>query len=119
MAWTVQRIHDEHGEDILRDICRDINDLMSGRAGHGHHANRIGVPDEIWRKLLLAGGFTDEGAVKAMAGDHLLQSDTTGPFRPYTIVTLVNIAEDLGGPLTGEELDTILGNALRYRELLQ
>ena len=105
MTWNVDAVREKFGEDTLRDICRDMNDLMCGRAGHGHHPNRIGVPDAIWRKLLTAGGYTEEGVEKAMRQEHLVQSDTCGPFNPLTILTMVNITENNGGPLSEEELD--------------
>ena len=49
------------GEDVLRDVCRDVNDLMAGQAGHGIQANRIGIPEELWRSLLRAGGYRESG----------------------------------------------------------
>lgn len=119
MAWTVTKVREEFGEDVLRDICRDINDLMCARAGHGQEPNRIGVPEETWASLLRAGGYNEQGVRKAIEGRPLLQEDTEGPFTPYTILTLENVTSDRGGPLTTEELDIVLTCALRYRQLIQ
>ena len=118
MDWTIERVQAEFGEDVLRDIVRDMNDLMCGKAGRGIKANRIGLADEIWRKLLKRGGYTDEGIAKALAGDELMQADSTAPFNPYTIHTVVNIVDTNGGPITQAELHELLAAALRYRQLI-
>jgi hypothetical protein len=119
MDWTIERVGREFGEDVLRDIVRDVNDLMCGKAGRGIKANRIGLPEEIWKKLLLRGGYKDEGIAKAIAGQDLMQSDAVAAFKPYTIHTVVNIVEDNGGPISSSELDTLLVAALRYRQLIK
>jgi hypothetical protein len=119
MEWTIERVGSEFGEDVLRDIVRDVNDLMCGKAGRGLKANRIGLPDEIWRKLLRRGGYKDEGISKAIAGADLMQSDAVAAFNPYTIHTVVNIVEENGGPITKAELDALLSAALRYRQLIK
>jgi len=118
MAWTLDDVKERFGEDVLRDICRDVNDLMCGRAGHGHHPNRIGVPERLWRKLLAHGGYTEVGIEKALRQEKLLQSDTCGPFTPYTITTLGGIITDEGGPLSAAELDELITCALSYRQLI-
>ena len=118
MLWNVQRLHEQFGEDVLRDITRDVNDLMCGIAGRGWKVNRIGIPEAIWRKLLRRGGYGDEGIERALRAEELFQKDAIGPFSPYTIHTLVNITDDNGGPLTREEFDTVLRAALRYRQLI-
>ena len=46
MDWTIERVQAEFGEDVLRDIVRDVNDLMCGKAGRGIKANRIGLADD-------------------------------------------------------------------------
>ena len=119
MDWTIERVGSEFGEDVLRDIVRDVNDLMCGKAGRGIKANRIGLSDEIWRKLLRRGGYTDEGIAKAIAGTELMQADAVAAFNPYTIHTVVNIVDDNGGPITKAELDALLSAALRYRQLIK
>ena len=118
MDWTIERVQAEFGEDVLRDIVRDVNDLMCGKAGRGIKANRIGLADEIWRKLLKRGGYTDEGIAKAIAGAELMQADSAAAFNPYTIHTVVNIVEPNGGPITPAELHELLAAALRYRQLI-
>lgn len=118
MPWTLERLHAEFGEDVLRDVVRDINDLMCGMAGKGSKVNRIGVSDVIWSKLLARGGYNAEGVRKAMAGEELGQIDSIGPFNPYTIHSAVNVVDSHGGPLTPEELDVLLLAALRYRQLV-
>ena len=118
MDWTIERVQAEFGEDVLRDIVRDVNDLMCGKAGRGIKANRIGLADEIWRKLLKRGGYTDEGIAKAIAGAELMQADSAAAFNPYTIHTVVNIVEHNGGPITQAELHELLAAALRYRQLI-
>ena len=118
MPWTVEKIREKFGEDVLRDVCRDVNDLMAGKAGHGIHANRIGVPEDLWRRLLRAGGYRESGIEKALRGGALSQADTEGPFAPYTIHSLANLTSDHGGPLSPEETDIILTAALTYRELI-
>jgi hypothetical protein len=118
LDWTIQRISSEFGEDVLRDIVRDVNDLMCGKAGRGIKANRIGLSPQIWRKLLRHGGYSDAGVEKAIAGEDLMQGDAVAPFCPYTIHTVVNIVSDEGGPITGAELDDLLRAALRYRQLI-
>ena len=118
MPWTVDAVVEKFGEDTLRDICRDVNDLMCGRAGHGHHPNRAGIPLEIWRKLLSAGGYTEEGIDKAIRLENLVQTDTHGPFTPYTVLSFVNIVQENGGPLTSDELHLVLTCTLSYRQLI-
>ena len=118
MDWTIERVQAEFGEDVLRDIVRDMNDLMCGKAGRGIKANRIGLADEIWRKLLKRGGYTDEGIAKALAGGDLMQADSAAAFNPYTIHTVVNIVDTNGGPITQAELSDLLAAALRYRQLI-
>jgi hypothetical protein len=116
--WTIAAVNERFGEDVLRDLCRDINDLKCGRAGYGHHPNRIGVPEPLWRKLLAAGGYNESGVEKAVRQENLRQEETVGPFTPFTMLTLVNLVEDQGGPLAAEELDTVITCALRYRQLI-
>jgi hypothetical protein len=118
MDWTIERVHREFGEDVLRDIVRDVNDLMCGKAGRGIKANRIGLPGEIWKKLLRRGGYTDDGIAKALAGGELMQADSAAAFNPYTIHTVVNVVEENGGPITSADLDALLAAALRYRQLI-
>ncbi len=119
MPWTVQLVMEKFGEDVLRDITRDINDLMCGKAGRGWKVNRTAVPESVWTKLLTQGGYSEVGIAKALSGVELLQSDAVGPFNPYTIHTLVNITANNGGPLTADELDALLRCALRYRQLIK
>jgi hypothetical protein len=116
--WTIERVLKEFGEDTLRDIVRDVNDLMCGKAGRGIKANRIGLPAPIWRKLLKQGGYSEAGIERAIAGEDMMQADAIAPFLPYTIHTVVNIVRDNGGPIENAELDTLLGSALRYRQLI-
>lgn len=118
MAWTVERVQDEFGEDVLRDVCRDVNDLMCAKAGHGIHANRIGIDESLWRVLLSAGGYTDGGVEKALKGEVLSQGDADQPFTPYTIHTLVNLSSDNGGPLSPVQVDDLITRALKYRQLI-
>ena len=47
-----------------------------------------------------------------------MQADSTAPFNPYTIHTVVNIVEPQGGPITQAELHELLAAALRYRQLI-
>ena len=47
-----------------------------------------------------------------------MQADSTAPFNPYTIHTVVNIVEPNGGPITQAELHELLAAALRYRQLI-
>lgn len=108
----------EFGEDVLRDIVRDVNDLMCGKAGRGIKANRIGLSPAIWQKLLKRGGYSEAGVSKALAGEDLMQGDAVAAFCPYTIHTVVNITDDNGGPVSKEELGELLGAALRYRQLI-
>ena len=117
--WTVEKAREEFGEDVLRDLCRDINDLMCGRAGHGHDPNRIGIDPDVWRVLLRAGGYTESGVEKAMVGDTCMQNDTDGPFTPYTIRNLVNLSSVNGGPLSPEHVNHVLERALSWRQLIQ
>jgi hypothetical protein len=119
MVWTIERVGGEFGEDVLRDIVRDVNDLMCGKAGRGIKANRIGLADEIWKKLLRRGGYKDEGIAKAIAGEELMQADAVAAFNPYTIHTVVNIVDDNGGPITRADLDALLSAALSYRQLIK
>jgi hypothetical protein len=119
VGWNIERVSKEFGEDVLRDIVRDVNDLMCGKAGRGIKANRIGLSPGIWKKLLRQGGYTDSGIDKALAGQDMMQADAVAPFCPYTIHTVVNVVEDHGGPLTAAELDELLTAALRYRQLIQ
>ena len=119
MGWTIDRVKQEFGEDVLRDIVRDMNDLMCGKAGRGIKANRIGLSAEVWRKLLKHGGYTEAGIEKAIAGEDMKQADAVAPFSPYTIHTVVNIVSDNGGPISMAELDELLGAALRYRQLIK
>lgn len=114
--WTIARVRDEFGEDVLRDVLRDLNDLICGNAGHGAKVNRVGCPDDVWRKLLAHGGYGPEGVEKAVAGKRLGQGDAVGPFRPYTIHSVVNITDDAGGPLTAEDLHRCLLACLTYRQ---
>lgn len=117
--WTVPKLLDQFGEDVLRDVCRDINDLICGKSGYGVSPNRIGIPDEMWRRLLRYGGYRESGADKILAGEMAVQADTEGPFTPYTIHTLVNLDAVNGGPLTTEELNQLLSRALSYRQLIE
>ncbi len=119
MTWTIDRVSEQFGEDTLRDLIRDLNDLVCGNAGHGSKVNRVGCPPEIWRKLLKQGGYGPEGVEKAVAGERLGQKDAIGPFRPYTIHTIRNIAEDAGGPLSAADLDRVLTACLSYRQLIK
>jgi hypothetical protein len=116
--WNIERVRKEFGEDVLRDIVRDVNDLMCGKAGRGIKANRIGLRPETWQKLLRRGGYSEAGVSKALAGEELMQADAVAAFCPYTIHTVVNVTDDNGGPLTGPELDELLVAALRYRQLI-
>jgi hypothetical protein len=118
MPWTVEMIREKFGEDVLRDVCRDVNDLMAGKAGHGIAANRIGVPEDLWRRLLRAGGYRESGVEKALRGENLCQADTEGPFAPYTIHSLADLSSERGGPLSPEETDVLLSASLTYRELI-
>ncbi len=118
MPWNLESLHAQFGEDVLRDVVRDINDLMCGMAGKGSKVNRIGVSDAIWAKLLARGGYNSEGVRKAIAGEELGQQDSIGPFNPYTIHSAVNVVESNGGPLSAEELDSLLTSALQYRQLI-
>jgi hypothetical protein len=117
--WTIERVREQFGEDVLRDIVRDLNDLMCGKAGRGIKPNRIGAGDAVWRKLLKRGGYSEEGISKAIAGGELMQADSIAPFNPYTIHTVVNIVEENGGPISKADLDAILRAALRYRQLVK
>jgi hypothetical protein len=117
--WTIERVKEQFGEDVLRDIVRDLNDLMCGKAGRGIKANRIGIGDAIWTKLLERGGYSEEGIRKALTGGELMQGDSVAPFNPYTIHTIVNIVDDNGGPISRADLDEILSAALRYRQLVK
>lgn len=117
--WTIDRVREQFGEDVLRDIVRDLNDLMCGKAGRGIKANRIGIGDAIWRKLLKRGGYSEEGISKAISGGELMQADSVAPFNPYTIHTVVNIVEDNGGPISIADLDGVLRAALKYRQLVK
>ena len=117
--WAVERVRAEFEEDVLRDVCRDVNDLMCGRAGYGHHPNRVGIPEDIWRILLRAGGYKESGVAKIFAGELPYQEDTEAAFTPYTIHTLVNVLDSNGGPITDEQLDQVIGCALRYRQLIE
>jgi hypothetical protein len=119
LTWTIERVAQEFGEDVIRDVVRDINDLMCGKAGRGYKANRIGVAPEIWTKLLRHGGYGDSGVAKALAGEDLLQGDAIGAFMPYTIHTATNIVDEKGGPITAAELNDLLLAALRYRQLVK
>ena len=118
MDWTIERVLKDFGEDTLRDIVRDINDLMCGKAGRGIKANRIGLSSTIWRKLLKQGGYSEAGIEKAIAGEDMMQADAIAPFMPYTIHTVVNIVRDNGGPIEKPELDALLQSALKYRQLI-
>lgn len=118
MTWTFERLYAEFGEDVLRDVVRDVNDLMCGMAGKGSKVNRIGLPEPIWMKLLARGGYNADGIAKAIAGTELGQRDAVGPFNPYTIYSIVNVVDANGGPITLEELDVLLTAALRYRQLI-
>jgi hypothetical protein len=117
--WTIERVREQFGEDVLRDIVRDLNDLMCGKAGRGIKPNRIGIVDGIWTKLLRRGGYTEEGIQKAITGGELMQADSIAPFNPYTIHTIVNIVDDNGGPISRSDLHDILHAALRYRQLIK
>lgn len=117
--WTIERVKEQFGEDVLRDIVRDLNDLMCGKAGRGIKPNRIGIGDAVWSKLLRRGGYSDEGIRKATSGGELMQADSVAPFNPYTIHTIVNVVEGHGGPITSAELDDVLRAALRYRQLIK
>jgi len=119
VTWTPARIVTEFGEDVLRDVLRDVNNLVCGNAGHGAKVNRVGCPEDVWRKLLAQGGYGPEGVEKAIAGKPLGQKDAIGPFKPYTIHTVGHLAADQGGPLSPEEFDRLLHACLSYRQLVK
>ena len=119
MTWTIARVQEQFGEDTLRDVLRDLNDLICGNAGHGAKVNRVGCSEDVWRKLLRHGGYGPEGVDKAVLGKRLGQGDAVGPFKPYTIHSVVNITEDAGGPLAAADLDRFLIACLTYRQLLK
>jgi hypothetical protein len=118
LGWTFEQVRSQFGEDVLRDVVRDINDLMCGKAGRGIKANRIGLSHEIWKKLLRRGGYSDAGVEKALSGADLMQADAVAAFCPYTIHTVVNIVEENGGPISSAETDELLRAALKYRQLI-
>jgi hypothetical protein len=115
--WTIERVEKEFGEDVLRDLVRDLNDLACGNAGFGAKVNRFGIPDEVWAKLLKQGGYGPDGVERALKGERLGQKDAVGPFRPYTIHTIRDVVESAGGPLTDDELHRALLACLKYRQL--
>lgn len=119
MTWNIDNVLERFGEDTLRDLVRDVNDLVCGNAGHGSKVNRCGCPADVWRKLLKQGGYGPEGVEKALAGERLGQKDAVGPFKPYTIHTVRHLAEESGGPLSVDDLDRLLTALLSYRQLLK
>ncbi len=117
--WTFERVTGEFGEDVLRRIVSEINDLMCGFAGHGVPVNRLGVPADVWARLMKRGGATDEGIARAMAGKAPDRAEIRGPFNPWTIGTIHGITAEKGGPLTAGEVSDLIERSLRAKELLK
>ena len=112
MAWDFNRVSEQFGEDQLRRVIVEINNLICGYSDGD--VNRSGQSPELWKKLLAYGRVTDEGIVRALEGNLVTQRDTEGPFVPLTITTMNHLHEGEGAPLDPGELDEVIQRVLSF-----
>ena len=119
MDWSFERVLAEFGEDVLRRVVGEVNDLMCGYAGNGVPVNRLGISDGTWTKLLRKGGASEEGIARALAGGWPNRAELRSAFNPYTIRTITNAVLEKGGPLTAGEVSDLIERSLRAKELIK
>lgn len=113
--WTFHRVAEVFDEYVLRDVIFEVNNLMCGRGGVGTNPNCAGVDPTIWRKLLKRGGVTDDGIEKLIAGGLISQRDTSGPFDPFTIVTIGKSVTGEPPLLSAAEADHLIERILLFQ----
>ena len=111
--WTFRRAEAELDEYEFRQVLGELNDLVCGYSG-ASNVNRIGIDDEVWKKLLRCGGLSEEGIRKLFAGESISQRDTVSAFAPFTVFTVHDIAEGDSSTLTEAEVDHFLQRSLLF-----
>lgn len=110
--WTFQRVNEELGELVLRDVVGELNNLICGY-GPDERVNRAGVDTEIWVCLLKYGGVTDEGIALLKEDEPISQCHTAGPFTPFTITTVNSCGEGEDPVLAPQDVDHVIRKVLK------
>lgn len=109
--WTFQRVNDELGDLVLRDVIGELNNLICGY-GPDERVNRSNIDSGIWTRLLQFGGMTEEGIALLLADSPISQCNTAGPFTPFTINTIYTCAEGESPLLPEHDADHVIRQIL-------
>ena len=109
--WTFQRVTEELGESVLRDVIGELNNLICGY-GPDEQVNRASIDIGLWTRLLQFGGVNEEGIALLLADAAISQCHTVGPFTPFTINTVGSCTQGDSPLLSDSDADHVIRQIL-------